>query len=394
MIFPPDEARDGVAISHPRALEDPVVVLPAHPVAAAVHGLDVARADEEALVRPALGEGAVIFFAVHGELVVAAIRAAAEHDALGPPVESRAHRRDPADGVAGEKEDVHARVAHRDDAAKCADVPVFIVADAEERPALQAAFGRVHVAVRAIGDVVAVLFEPVGHGEFKAQPLARADGLRVLVDLRVLRIRPVEAHVRPRPLVAARIRVHGEIVRPAVVGLPRVVAALHEDVRLAVVLDDEDDVALPVGGVVAPGNRGQAAEINAAHPVGRNLDGNARLPAAFAQAVLADGRDFLLRAVEWPERLHEARAAAAVVAGAEDLDAKFRRGLRAHEDVELLPGLHGLPRAVAFDEWRAVAADLVEPNAGELPVGRAGLRVLRGDDAGIFRCGALWCRSE
>ena len=94
---------------------------------------------------------------------------------LGRPSRLGAERRDPADGVAREEQQVHAGVAHPLDAPELADVPVLVVADADERLALQAAIGREHVAVGAIGHVVAVLLEPVGQRELERQELARAE---------------------------------------------------------------------------------------------------------------------------------------------------------------------------------------------------------------------------
>ena len=56
------------------------------PVAAAVDRLDVAGPDQVALVGAALGEGAVLLLAIRGVLGIAAVGAAAEHDAVGPAV--------------------------------------------------------------------------------------------------------------------------------------------------------------------------------------------------------------------------------------------------------------------------------------------------------------------
>ena len=113
--------------------------------------------------------------------------------------------------------------------------------------------GAEHVAVGAVGHVVAVLLQPVGQRELERQELAGADRQRIVDDARVLRLAavgPVEADVGPGALVALGVRVDRVVVGPAVVGLPGVVAALEEDVGRAVVADDEDDVALPVRLVV------------------------------------------------------------------------------------------------------------------------------------------------
>ena len=67
------------------------------------------------------------------------------------------------------------------------------------------------------------------------------------VVLRLAAVGAVEADVGPGALVALGVGVDRVVVGPAVVGLPGVVGALEEDVGRAVVADDEDDVALPVG---------------------------------------------------------------------------------------------------------------------------------------------------
>ena len=191
---------------------------------------------------------------------------------LGRPSVLGAEGRHPADGVAREEQQVHARVAHRFDASILADVPVFVVADADERLALQAAVGREHVAVRAIGHVVAVLLEPVGERELERQELAGADRERVVDDageLRLAAVGAVEADVGPGALAPLGMGVDRVVVGPAVVGLPGVVRALKEDVGRAVVADDEDDVALPVRLGVLVDERREPAEVDAAGPVVR-----------------------------------------------------------------------------------------------------------------------------
>jgi hypothetical protein len=72
-------------------------------------------------------------------------------------------------------------------------------------------------------------------------------------------------------------------LRPLVVRLPGVRAALEEEVGRAVVGDDEDDVAL-----VAVGVAGELAEVDAADPDLRNVEGDGRLPLALAEAELTD----------------------------------------------------------------------------------------------------------
>ena len=104
--------------------------------------------------------------------MLAAIGAAAKHDPVRPPVETVAVRGDPTDGIAREKEQVDARVSQLDHAFVLLDVPILIMAHAQERLAFQASIRRQHIAVRAIRDVISLLFQPIRHGEFEAKPLA------------------------------------------------------------------------------------------------------------------------------------------------------------------------------------------------------------------------------
>jgi hypothetical protein len=58
--------------------------------------------------------------------LLAAVRTAPEQDAVGPAVAAGTHRRDPADRVARQKQQIDAFVAHLLDAAKLANVPVTV----------------------------------------------------------------------------------------------------------------------------------------------------------------------------------------------------------------------------------------------------------------------------
>ena len=96
-------------------------------------GFDVAGADQISLVGAAFRKRAVHFLAIDGVFVIAAVGTAAEHDPRGAAVAALAQRRHPADGIAREKQQIHAGVAHLDDAVVLPAVPVFVVADADER---------------------------------------------------------------------------------------------------------------------------------------------------------------------------------------------------------------------------------------------------------------------
>ena len=138
------------------------------------------------------------------------------------------------------------------------------------------------------------------------------------------------------------------VVRPAVVRLPGVVAALEEDVGGAVVADDEDDVALPVRCSTLSGIRGEPAEIDAAGPVGGNLQFRRGLPAAFAQRRVRSAGP-AASSLKRAEGRHETRAASAIIAHAKDFDLKSARRVGADHDLKRLAGFDALMRTVAFD---------------------------------------------
>jgi len=211
----------------------------------------------------------------------------------------------------------------------------------------------------------------------------------VLVNLRILAVRPVKAHLGADRMRAARIGVERVVVGPLVVGLPGVVAALEKEVGRAVIADDKDAIALPVRLHRTVWHGGEAGEINAAGPGGGHLERERWLPLAFAQAVLTDGWIRLFRAAQRAFGLHQPRAAHAVVAGPENLHDEPRVGAGADHEVESITGLYALARAVAFDGRRAGAAGLVEAHAGELPVEGAGLGVFLCDERAASGAGGI-----
>src|SRR5262249_58045317 len=92
-----------------------------------------------------------------------------------------------------------------------------------------------------VGDVVAIRLEPADRRVFAVEdPVARAESSA----LSARRERPVVAHLR-RALRAALIQTESAVL---VVGLPRPVGGLKQQIRMArIVADDEDDVALAAG---------------------------------------------------------------------------------------------------------------------------------------------------
>src|SRR6185369_7949924 len=99
----------------------------------------------------------------------------------------------------------------------------------------------VRVVIRDVGHVIAVLLQPECDGEFPEKKFARAGRERRVKNLAVLAVRPVAAHLdaaTPIPLLPAVV-VERELRWPAVVSLPGVIAALENEIGLAVVTHDE-----------------------------------------------------------------------------------------------------------------------------------------------------------
>ena len=142
---------------------------------------------------------------------------------------------------------------------------------------------------------------------------------------------------------AARVGVEAVAVRPLVVCLPGVVAALEKEIRRPVVAHDEDDVTLPVWFGFLVGHGGESAEVNTARPVIWDSNCRRRFPFATAHSLVADGRLGLRLAIERPEGFHESRSTSAVVAHSENLDGELDRRLRAHHHVNFLARLDRLP---------------------------------------------------
>ena len=172
------------------------------------------------------------------------------------------------------------------------------------------------------------------------------------------------------------IGVHRVLVRPTIVRLPRVVAALEDDVRLAAIAHDEHDVALPGVFVLGLGHRRELAEINSAGPVGGDFDFGVRLPAALAETLRPDGRFGLRLHRDRAELRHVPPAGAAVVTHPIYVDRGTARRFGAEEDAKRLAGFDALMRAIAFDQRRSKALPFIGADFRELPAIRPRARIL------------------
>src|SRR5262249_28301329 len=149
--------------------------------------------------------------------------------------------------------------------------------------ALQAAFGGKQVDVRAVTDIVSVLFEPKSQREFERQELAGTHGQRVVHDtgeLRFTSVRSVETDIGPRALCSFGMSVDRIVAWPAVVRLPRVIGTLEKNIGRAFIADDEHNVTLPIRFGTLRNSR-HAAEVHAARPILRNGQFSDWLPPAF-----------------------------------------------------------------------------------------------------------------
>src|SRR4051812_9636038 len=87
--------------------------------------------------------------------------------------------------------------------------------------------------------------------------------------------------------------VEGEVVWPPIVRLPRGIGALKNEVRLTVVANDKDDVALQAFALGC-----QFPKIDSAQPVLGNCQRRACVPAAVPDSIRPEGRLGLDRAFE------------------------------------------------------------------------------------------------
>ena len=327
MVLPANKAGTRVTVFQPTAIKHPVVRSCHGPVAAAVHGLDIASPHQQTFIRASMRKRTVFLFPQCCVAVFSSVRTSAEEDSIwlaGRAVSQRAH---PAHAVAGQKQQTDSFIPHSSDAVMLAAIPVFIVPDADERLALQAPVRREHVAVRAVRDVVSMLFEPIRHRKFVRQKLTGSHRQRIIHNRRVLSLAPVwpvKTDIGPRSLAAFRMRVDGIVTGPDVVRLPGVVRNLKQNVRRTLVTDDENDVALPIRFfVVVLRDRGESAEIHTAEPFVGNCQSQRRRPTAFVQIFFANDRLRLSHSFDTIDGFHEPCAATSVVASSKELDPKI-----------------------------------------------------------------------
>ena len=265
----------------------------------------------------------------------------------------------------------------------------------QQRPrSLSQAHRRAVVEIDAahVGDIEPVRFHPEEQGIFEGQELAGADHPRQAVRFvdRVpglgQRVGPVKADANAgAPITDLGRRavkvVEREVVWPGVIGGPRRVAALEEEIAGPVVPHHEDDVA--------PGRRrhvhlGQLAEVHAAHRVRRDVELYAHRPVAFAQLTVADRRVVALSPGIHGRLVDEARAVTTVETEAVEFDDE--RSRTADADLDRLSRAVARVPAIALDARASPLA--VDAAVGIDPGPRSWTLVFGGDwihgDLGSF----------
>ena len=308
-------------------------------------GPDVARVEVVVVLRAGVGVGDRERLLVADERAVGRAVGAVGDVPAGLPV----------DFVAAPEEQVDAGIARFLDVGALVARPVFVMADRDERLVVLEVVGPEPVGVdaRDVGDVVALLLEPVDRRIVGAEQIVlRARGRAgavvgdegAIVADRVGAVLREAAGARDRVPVDAVVRVAVEVgadlavvAAPGIVGLPGRVGGLQDDVvALAVVAHDEGDlVDGAVDRVAVRIEALQAGEVDAGDGVGRHVPAVGHRPVA--------GVDHAARGVDERVRLDRgvgvrplgdlAGTATAVVAKAEDLDLVV--AARAAVDVDL-----------------------------------------------------------
>src|SRR5687767_12836758 len=147
----------------------------------------------------------------------------ARKNAIGHAARTGARIDSTAADVAGKKSDIQAIIDGGAQVVEHFDRVIFVVADRDETfGAAEISRVSMDIEVGNIGDIVAVLLEPINHGEFPEKKFARAGGERGVEDLAIFAVGPIETDVNagtPVPCVLAVV-VEGELAGPAIVGLP------------------------------------------------------------------------------------------------------------------------------------------------------------------------------
>jgi len=363
--FPADESGDAIALLHAGVAVDPMVRPRANPVGTAGDRPRAVSADQF------VGVGALVLERTHGHKFARASRRSVHTDPFERPQLGVAFQNTSADGIAREEAHAHTGQDRRLDVAVHLDRPIFVVPNAQQAiGAQQTGAVEMRVGIRDVAHVVAVRLEPVHEGVFPQEELPGTDGERLVDDLAVLAIRPVEAHAHaaaPVPLVLAVV-VERELGGPAVVGLPGVVGALEQVARLALIADDEDDVALE-----AFLELGELGHVDAADPILRDQQLGARLPLAEAFAFRTDLRIGLDATFERAHVAHESPGLPAVETHSVNVDGEVRRWVGADVEGQVLARADTRPRGIALDPRASVPGRWIDPGLGEHPI--AGTRV-------------------
>ena len=212
----------------------------------------------------------------------------------------------------------------------------------------------------------------------------------MVYNLAVLAVGPVESHAHtasPVPL-ALSIVIERGLRGPAVVGLPGVVRALEQVARLALVADDEDDVALN-----ALREFGELGQVDAADPLLGDQELGAGFPLAETFALRTDLRIGLHASFERAHVAHESPGLPAVEAHPVNIDGEVRHRIGADVEGEVLARANAGSRGVALDRRAPVAGRRVDPSLGQHPISGARVEVLEPNFVGPAVMGQRGCHS-
>ena len=136
---------------------------------------------------------------------------------------------------------------------------------------------------------------------------------------------------------------------PLVVGLPRIITALHKHISRTLIFDDEYNIALPIAksGLIRLG--GQPPDIHTTDPIVRDLQFNGRRPSALSKMLLSFHRCLLLLALYRINGFHKASTTPSIVPGSEDFQLKRFGQCGGNADSQSLSGMHTLASTETFN---------------------------------------------
>ena len=136
MILPADKSGDPIPLLHSGTSKHPMLGIRANPVSPSVNGFNIAGTDQIAFIWTTMRKGAIQFLSQLGIRVLATIGTTPEQNAICPTIDTVTKGAHPTDGISRKEQQIHTRIPEFDHAFILAEIPIFIVADTQERLAL------------------------------------------------------------------------------------------------------------------------------------------------------------------------------------------------------------------------------------------------------------------